>query len=194
MAIGLGSLFASAFFTKHKKKLILGFATVVIVGLIYGGMKWDAWRIENLKEDLQKERQANEQNTETIEEQDRLSKIDEGALTELLDNRDALRQETDEKIQKVINDVRLILQQERELSRQQMDRLGERLDAVPTATVSERVVEKTAVREVDRPVSPRVAERLADGMWDAYCDGVSDDRVCAERQPAAAGAGDEAAQ
>lgn len=186
MAFGIGSIFASTFFVKNKKKLIFGFAALVIVGLIYGGMKWDAWRIENLKEDLQKERQANVANKETIEESERLSGIDEQAVMELLDNRDEIRRETDEKITQVVSDVRRILQEERSDREREMDELGQRLEETSEKPVSERVIQSTTGREVDRPVSDRVAERLADGMWDAYCDGVPDDRVCTERQSAAA--------
>lgn len=190
MAFGIGSILASTFVSKHKKKLIFGTIALVVLGLIYGGMKWDAWRIENLKEDLQKERQANAQNTETIEETNRLSGIDEDALTELLDNRDALRRETDEKITQVVSDVRRILQEERSERENKLDELGERLAQASDKPPSERIVQTTTVREVVRPVSNRVAERLVDGMWSAYCDGVPDDRVCTERQSVAQGSSD----
>ena len=195
MALGLGTLFTTGLFSKNKGKII-GVAVIAVVALvIYGGMKWDAWRIENLKEDLQKERQANVQNTETIEEQGRLVKIDEAALTQLLDSRDTLRRETDERMKQVISDVRRILENEQDRSRRDLEELGNRLEEVSDGAGSTRVVREVTAQPVGSAnVSDRVVRRLADGMWDTYCDGIPDDRVCAQRQSTQNGSGDQAAQ
>jgi hypothetical protein len=194
--MALGSLAAGAFFSKNKGKIIGIGVVVLVAGLIYGGMKWDAWRIERLKEDLKTERDANKANTESLEQSERTRGIDEETLTRLLDEKFNIQSSADETVSKVTEDVRRIQREEREALEQRLAALDKKLDGLNDGEPRpEQVLPRPPEpKEQSKAVSDRVAGTMADGMWLAYCDAVPDDSVCAERQPSEEGAGGETAQ
>lgn len=192
--MALGSLFTMATFAKNKKKIIGGIALVVLIGAIYGGMKWDAWRIERLKDNLRTEQAANKANIESLEQTERTRGIDEESLSRLLDEKFDIQTSADETVNKVVEDVRRIQREERLGLEQQLVDLDAKLDKMDTddkRVARPEPILPTPTKPQPKVVSDRVAGVMAVGMWDAYCDAVPDDRVCTERQSPEKGDGGE---
>lgn len=193
--MALGSLFTMATFAKNKKKIIGGIALVVLIGAIYGGMKWDAWRIDRLKEDLRTEQAANKANTESLEQTERARGIDEESLSRLLDEKFNIQSSADETVNKVVEDVRRIQREERLQLEQRLVDLNDKLDNMDTeddGVSRPEPILPPATKPQPKVVSDRVAGTMADGMWNTYCDAVPDDSVCPKRQPIEKGDGGEA--
>lgn len=194
MALGIGTLFTAATFTKNKKKIIGIGVLVLVLGLIYGGMKLDAWRIDRLKEDLRTEQAANRANTESLEQSERVRGIDEATLTRLLDERLNIQSSTDETVNKVISDVRRIQREERQDLERRLAALDEKLDRVDedgdeTSTYRPQQILPTPSQSQSKTVSDRIAGTMVDGMYSAYCDAVPNDSLCPQRQPDSDGDG-----
>lgn len=192
MAAGLAGLFTMATFTKNKKKIIGSIVVVVLIGLIYGGMKWDAWRIERLKDNLRTEQAANKANTESLEQSERVRGIDESTLTRLLDEKLTIQSSSNETVNEVIENVRRIQREERELLEQRLAAMDKKLDEATEDNDRPQPILPAPTQKKSRVVSDRVAGVMADGMWVAYCDAVPDDSFCTQRLPSEEGDGGEA--
>jgi hypothetical protein len=192
--VALGTLAAGVFFSKNKGKIIGISIVVLVVGVIYGGMKWDAWRIERLKENLKTEQDANKANTESLQQSERTRGIDEETLTRLLDEKFDIQSSADETVNKVTEDVRRMQREAQEKLERRLASLDKKLDGMDDGEPRSQPILPRPPESKEQPkiVSDRIAGTMADGMWLAYCDAVPDDSVCPQRQPSEEGASGEA--
>lgn len=202
MPLAIGAVLGKLIPTTTKSKVFVVGGIVLLVFIIWAGMKWDAMKILGLEKDNQRLEIERDSAQESAEQADALRTIDEDVVRDTLDLSDAIDRDTEAVREQVRNDVRNIQRELEELQAKRQDELDklaeverqqlERETALQAREDTEadqgdeappvRVVERTV--EVPVPaVDPRIAERIVAGLWDNYCGQVPDDRRCATRRP-----------
>lgn len=204
-----------------KSRLMVVAGVVILIFVMWGGIKWSTWKRVSLEKENQALDIENQSSKQAAKDAEKMRVINQTAINTALKrqaiaktNSSAIQTQVRDEVTRLQNELSkekqllqetrdeiLEIQKEKTATRKLKREIDETNDRYENTVIeayridarNPRVVVETL--EVPGPsVDARISQRIVDGMWDNYCGQVPDHRDCPSQSPSEGDLASDAAQ